>query len=1011
MTSKIISIACVALFAAQAFAATHTVTFRRMNGTVLSKVEVEHGGSVAAPEGPVEPDHTFKGWDHGDWLGCVTNDIQVWALYEGTKTWAPGIGYGSQSIVFRDEPYSLDEYFQLYDNLAWADEFSRPGRNDVNRDYWNYDMEDRHELNYESAGANQKEYDGNLAINVRREHATRIGWMGRRTEYAFTGGGIKSNGKVAFRYGRCEIRAKLTRQKGCWPAFWMMGNTGWWPRCGELDILEQPSGGDWISGGLHIDPPDGSRSGSIGNGSVTTPQDGVHFGDGFHRFGTIMNEREIIWYVDDYIFSRMDVRDSRYHMCHDRPWFIIFGMGIQSNVWVKVPDAPATKDDVPELDERGVDFLVDYCRIYTNTKEGNTVPYQPPAAEAKLSASVKATVWRGWDLNYGRTGSNACQGNVNRGYAEVDYIKSAMLEYLGVRKTDVLIFLTEPSIQTVQNRASFDIPGYTMQSISFNGNPWNNWDNPKIDEKNYSMGRTQLFGNVLFNRDRFSSGESGVDFMTLSGKPAFTNCYAAVADLKEIATGARVKVVGVNVTTTNGIENADGTVAEGFNTLFSKLNAMKNDNVIVFFQGMSPDLYDYIKARADSTLQAPYAFAGKYTSTYAHQCAYVTECLSATAEHPATVAVTMKNLSRSYPHNPQALQADVTFDELPGDGLSETFTASDYAKSMDVTFSGYSGEALSGFPVLVRLSTAIPGFRYADFRLPNGGDLRFTDASGNLLPHEIDTWDESGVSTVWVKVPSLTANATIVAHYGCASPVRVDSSQVWDDDYVGVWHLGETGLPLRESSGTSADFTRSCGDSIAYAAEGVVGGAVDFLSENRTNAIAAVDHAALDGFPKGTFEVWTKQNDIAGKRGILSKSAGNAFSYRISDGPSSAALYMPCDTKGTNLVNCGSATPALGVWNHLAYTFDTTTASSNVESYLDGVRKDTKSVEIGAHAGNANLCLGTTQGGSAANFVGQIDEVRISKTIRTEAWLKATHDTIADDGFATYAVRGQQFSL
>ena len=411
----IVVFAALALCAAQSFAVSHTVTFRRMNGTVLSKVEVEHGGSVALPEAPAEADHTFKGWDHGEWLGCVTNDIQVYALYEGTKTWENGTNYGSKSITFRDEPYSLDEYFKMYDNLAWADEFSRDGTNNVNSTYWNYDTENRHELNYETAGDNQKEYGGNLAINVRREKRTRTEfdwstWTSHTTEYDFTGGGIKSDGKVAFKYGRCEIRAKLTRQKGCWPAFWMMGNTGHWPECGELDILEQPSGGDWIAGTLHIDPPSGE--GSIGSGSVVTPQDGVHFGDGYHRFGTIMNEREVIWYVDDHIFKRMDVRDERYHMCHDRPWFIIFGMGIQSNVWVKVPDAPATKYDVPELDERGVDFLVDYCRIYTNTNAGNTVEYQPAAASAKLSAPVNATTWRGWDMCWGRTGSGTYQNNM-----------------------------------------------------------------------------------------------------------------------------------------------------------------------------------------------------------------------------------------------------------------------------------------------------------------------------------------------------------------------------------------------------------------------------------------------------------------------------------------------------------------------------------------------------------------------------------------------------------------------
>ena len=42
----------------------------------------------------------------------------------------------------------------------------------------------------------------------------------------------------------------------------------------------------------------------------------------------------------------------------------------------------------------------------------------------------------------------------------------------------------------------------------------------------------------------------------------------------------------------------------------------------------------------------------------------------------------------------------------------------------------------------MRLSEdAIYGFHYADFARPNGRDLRFTDANGNLIPHEIETWN------------------------------------------------------------------------------------------------------------------------------------------------------------------------------------------------------------------------------------------------------------------------------
>ena len=212
-----------------------------------------------------------------------------------------------------------------------------------------------------------------------------------------------------------------------------------------------------------------------------------------------------------------------------------------------------------------------------------------------------------------------------------------------------------------------------------------------------------------------------------------------------------------------------------------------------------------------------------------------------------------------------------------------------YAQAMNVVVAGVqNGVTLADFPVLVKLSTAIPGFHYADFSRPNGGDLRFADASGNLLPHEIDAWDESGVSTVWVKVPALTRGTAITAHFGYTGPgdpAPVAAKDVWDDDYVGVWHLGESALPLRESSETSSDFASSYGDSIGYAAQGIVGGSVDFPTDGLYNAVVAPDHDALDGFSAFTLEVWTHQNENKTNAGILAKRQeyNNQAAYYVYD--------------------------------------------------------------------------------------------------------------------------------
>ena len=54
-------------------------------------------------------------------------------------------------------------------------------------------------------------------------------------------GGLTTNGKFEFTYGKVEIRAKLGCCKGAWPAFWMLSNSkahGGYPHSGEVDLME-----------------------------------------------------------------------------------------------------------------------------------------------------------------------------------------------------------------------------------------------------------------------------------------------------------------------------------------------------------------------------------------------------------------------------------------------------------------------------------------------------------------------------------------------------------------------------------------------------------------------------------------------------------------------------------------------------------------------------------------------------------------------------------------------------
>ena len=56
---------------------------------------------------------------------------------------------------------------------------------------------------------------------------------------------------------------------------------------------------------------------------------------------------------------------------------------------------------------------------------------------------------------------------------------------------------------------------------------------------------------------------------------------------------------------------------------------------------------------------------------------------------------------------------------------------------------------------------------------------------------------------------------------------------------------------------------------------------------------------------------------------------------------------------------------------------------------------------------SGTLCIGNRAASQSNPFPGCIDEVRISNVVRSDAWIKATYDTIADNAtFTRYGVAG-----
>ena len=122
-------------------------------------------------------------------------------------------------------------------------------------------------------------------------------------------------------------------------------------------------------------------------------------------------------------------------------------------------------------------------------------------------------------------------------------------------------------------------------------------------------------------------------------------------------------------------------------------------------------------------------------------------------------------------------------------------------------------ENLVNFPVLVAIDTTKFGASFYSQAQAAGQDLRFVDANGTLLAHEIESWNPGGTSYVWVKVPQIDASSnsdSISMYWGNASAADVQNgAAVWGNSYAGEWHFNgnvtdSTGLNTATDNGTTA---------------------------------------------------------------------------------------------------------------------------------------------------------------------------------------------------------------
>jgi beta-glucanase (GH16 family) len=259
---------------------------------------------------------------------------------------------------FCTEKTNLNIFTNKKWELVWNDEFEDSF---IDTSKW------EHEVNAWGGGNNELQYytdrpknsyieDGNLVIKAFKESYT--GPEGTRQ---YTSARIRTLNKGDWKYGRFEIRAKLPKGKGVWPAIWMLPSKskyGSWAASGEIDIMEYLGHEtNKVYGTLHYG---GEWPKNIHTGTFYTLNKG-DFSEDFHVFSLEWDESEFRWYVDDFHYqtqTKWYSKDYEYPAPFDQYFHLVINVAVGGN-WPGNPDSSTT---FPQI------MVIDYVRVYKRLK-------------------------------------------------------------------------------------------------------------------------------------------------------------------------------------------------------------------------------------------------------------------------------------------------------------------------------------------------------------------------------------------------------------------------------------------------------------------------------------------------------------------------------------------------------------------------------------------------------------------------------------------------------------------
>lgn len=289
-----------------------------------------------------------------------------------------------------------------------------------------------------------------------------------------------------------------------------------------------------------------------------------------------------------------------------------------------------------------------------------------------------------------------------------------------------------------------------------------------------------------------------------------------------------------------------------------------------------------------------------------------------------------------------------------------------------------AGAVEKGFPLLVRLHRDFFDFGQAK---ADGADIRFATRAGESLPCQIEEWDPTrGVASLWVRVPVIKGNERqeLVMRWGRADAASESSGRAvfnQSNGYLSVWHMNG---PVKDEVGTLE--SKNVGTT---AATGMIGPARHLAGKQGIFGGDTISNFPVGSSPHSS-EAWIRPEKVNAT--LLAWGNEQAQGKVVMQFRSPPHLNMDCYFSDGNVRS--RTTLPLGEWVHVVHTYEKGNSRVYVNGILDGA-STSRAASLSIKS-PARLWIGGWY--DNYDFIGDIDEARVSGVARSADWVKLQYE-------------------